>query len=176
MNGLRLVAVLGLVSTLLGCAHVDPGPLPHFESWAPYLPRDSASATPFQPERLRGKVVLVTFVSSWCFPCLADFVTLTKLQTDLGPRGFANVLVGMDLEGHRVLDPFAASYSLQCPLVVSDERLRAGQTPFGHIRELPTRFLFGRDGRLVDGYTGIVAYEALERVVKAALEEPTPVR
>ena len=118
-------------------------------------------------------LVVVTFVASWCFPCLADFVTLQKLQHDYGERGYQNVLVGMDLEGHKVLEPFAQSYALTCPLVVANDRLRAGETPFGLIKQLPTRLIFGRDGRFVDGYTGVVGYLQLERVIKTALSVPT---
>jgi len=163
--------ILALASGLCACAHSPADAVPRFETFAANLPRDSASPTPFQPERLRGRVVVVTFVASWCFPCLADLITLQKLQTDYGARGYSNVLVGMDLEGHRVLDPFVETYALTCPVVVSNERLRSGETPFGLIRELPTRLIFGRDGRFIDGYTGVVAYEQLEKVIKAALDE-----
>ncbi len=154
------------------CAHNPTADVPPFDVFAAWLPRDSASAVPFQPERLRGQVVVVTFVASWCFTCLADLITLKKLQTVYGERGFQNVLVGMDLDGHRVLDPFAESYSMKWPLVVSNARLRSGDTPFGLVRELPTRLIFGRDGRYIDGYTGVVASEELEKVIIRALEAP----
>lgn len=161
------VVVLALASA---CAHAPPATVPSLEAFTAFLPRDSASVAPFEPERLHGKVVVLTFVASWCFPCLADLITLEKLQRDFGADGYQNILVGMDLEGHRVLDPFAQTYNLTCPLVVSNERLRAGETPFGIVHELPTRLIFGRDGHFIDGYTGVVAYEHLERVIKEALE------
>ena len=168
----RLITALVL---LAACAHAPANTVPAFEVFAAHLPRDSSSGVPFAPERLRGKVVVVTFVASWCFPCLADLITLEKLQHVYGERGYQNVLVGMDLEGHKVLDPFAQAYALSCPLVVANDRLRSGETPFGLIKELPTRLIFGRDGRFIDGYTGVVAYEKLEQVVKTALQEPSSV-
>lgn len=152
-----------------GCAH--PGAdLPRFDTWALYLPRQSASRVPFAPERLRGRVVLVTFIASWCFPCLTDLATLGKLERDYGAKGFSNVLVGMDLEGAQVLEPFAQNYQLDVPLVVADDRVRSGQTPFGPIRELPSRVLFARDGTVVGGYSGVAQYETLARVVAAEVE------
>jgi thiol-disulfide isomerase/thioredoxin len=164
-------AALALCATLsAACAH-GPGAeaLPTFAMCAAALPRDSASAVPFEPARLRGKVVLVTFIATWCFPCLAELATLDKLQRDYGAQGFQNVLVGMDLEGRKVLEPFAANYELRSPLVVSTPALRDGETPFGRIRELPTRVLFDRDGQVVAAYAGVIAWPELQKAVTDAL-------
>jgi thiol-disulfide isomerase/thioredoxin len=152
------------------CAPRTPE-LPRLGTFLGALPSDVAGAAPYQPERLGGQVVLVTFVATWCFPCLAELLVLTRLARELGERGFANVLVGMDLEGHRVLDPFAQSYELPGPLLVADDRLRAGETPFGLIRELPSRVLFGRDGRPVLAFSGVVGYPDLSRVITAELDK-----
>ena len=119
---------------------------------------------------MRGQVVMITFIASWCFPCLADLISIERLQEVYGQQGFRNVLVGMDLEGHLALDPLAQTYSFTCPLVVADQRLINGETVFGTVRELPVRLIFGRDGKFVDGYSGIVGYEALEKVIKRSLD------
>ncbi len=169
MGGRTAALALGLWA--LGCAPSPESTLPRFESYAAYLPRDSASAVPYEPERLGGRVVLVTFIASWCFPCLLDLATLEKLEREYGARGFSNVLVGVDLEGRKVLEPLAAGYSLRYPLVVADERLRSGGTPFGRVRELPARMLFARDGAVVAAYTGVAPYEALAKVIEQELEK-----
>ncbi len=156
------------------CAHSPKDSVAPFETFAGALPRDSASSVPYQPETMRGQVVMITFIASWCFTCLADLISIERLQEVYGARGFRNVLVGMDLEGHRALDPFAQTYSLTCPLVVASQRLINGETVFGTVRELPVRLIFGRDGKFVDGYSGVVAYEALEKVIKRALEHNAP--
>jgi thiol-disulfide isomerase/thioredoxin len=152
-----------------GCPRSEPE-LPKWRGWAGYLPRDVAGQVPFEPERLDGQVVLLTFIATWCFPCLAEFAVLSRLDRDYGARGFHNVLVGMDLDGHKTLDPFAQGYELQWPLIVADERLVSGDTPFGRIRELPSRMLFARDGRLVVGFSGVAAYEDLAKLVAAELD------
>jgi thiol-disulfide isomerase/thioredoxin len=150
----------------LGCAH---GPrastAPPLRSFAAALPREVAGEVPFEPALLEGRVVLITFVATWCFPCLADLVTIQHLDRDWRDAGLVSVLVGMDLEGRLVLEPFARGYKLTVPLLVGTDQLRSGETPFGRIRELPTRLLFGRDGVLVSGFTGVAQYEDLERLV-----------
>lgn len=165
----RREVVLALAAA--GCTRSPDATLPRFQHFAAYLPRETANGTAFEPVALEGKVVLVTFVATWCFPCLADLVTLSHLERDFGPKGFANVIVGMDLEGRRVLEPFAAGYKISSPVVVADDRLRSGETPFGRIRELPSRVLFGRDGRVVLGYSGVTKYEDLERIVASEVSK-----
>lgn len=160
-----------VLGAALASACTPRSELPHLGTFLGALPRDVAGAVPYEPERLGGQVVLVTFIATWCFPCLAELVVLSRLARDFGAKGFANVLVGMDREGHKVLDPFAQGYELPGPLVVADDRLRDGETPFGRIRELPSRVLFGREGKPVLAFAGMAAYEDLAKVVAAELEK-----
>lgn len=139
--------------------------LPDFRGFLDDLPRHTAGRVPFEPSRLEGRVVLITFLATWCFPCLTELVVLQRLERDHGGRGFSNVLVGMDLEGKMVLAPFAEVYKLSAPLVIADERIRSGESAFGRIRELPTRLLFGRSGKLILAYSGVSKYEELDRAV-----------
>ncbi|MBL8918496.1 MAG: TlpA family protein disulfide reductase [Myxococcaceae bacterium] len=123
----------------------------------------------FDRAALQGNVVLVTFIATWCFPCLTDLATLARLERELAPQGFKQVVVGLDLEGRRVLEPFADEYRLPYPVLVGDDRLRSGQTPFGQIRELPARVLFDRSGQVIAAYSGVVLPAELERKVREAL-------
>ena len=66
--------------------------------------------------------------------------------------------------------PFAEQTQLEFPLLVADDALRAGATPFGHLRDVPTRVLFGRDGSPVVGFTGVARYQDLARLVQGELE------
>lgn len=152
------------------CAHTASSGLPHRDVFIGVLPQDVVGEVKFDRAALQGKVVLVTFIATWCFPCLTDLASLDNLQRELAPKGFTQVLVGMDLEGRRVLEPFAAEYKLPYPVLVGDDRLRSGQTPFGHIRELPARVLFDRSGEVIAAYSGVVSPAELERKVREALK------
>jgi len=152
-----------------GCARNSESTLADFRTFMNALPRQTAGTVPFEPWKLEGKVVLVTFIATWCFPCLTDLVVINRLESDHAARGFANVLVGMDLEGRQVLEPFAEGYKLTVPLIVGDDRIRSGETVFGRIRELPSRILFGRRGELVVGFSGVAQYESLDRLVVAEI-------
>lgn len=161
-----------LLATLAaGCTKHRDAALADFRTFMSALPRQTAGKVPFEPWKLEGKVVLVTFIATWCFPCLTELVVINRLERDHSAKGFSNVLVGMDLEGRAVLEPFAEGYDLEVPLLIGDDRIRSGETVFGRIRELPSRILFGRSGEVVVGFSGVSRYEDLERLVASEVSK-----
>ena len=157
---------MSLALLLAACAHTPP--LPTAEEALASLPRDVIGDSS-RPVNGLGRVTLVTFIATWCFPCLVDLPVLQKLQKD-HPRELVVLLVGMDLEGRKTLEPFVSANAIELPVIVSDERVRAGETPFGHILELPTRFVFRRDGSLAFAYSGVAEpkdlIDAIERELR----------
>jgi peroxiredoxin len=167
----RTATAWGLCLALLlgACASSEPQAPPrrgHLQALAQLPPMNAVSAP------LQGHVVLVAFVATWCMPCLAQLPGLSKLQRELGPRGLSTVAVGMDLEGEEVLAPFADYHALPYPLVAADERVHAGDSPFGKVGALPTFFLLDRRGEVVAAWEGMAAQSALEKTVREALKTP----
>lgn len=114
---------------------------------------------------LRGEVVLVYFFSTWCFPCLVEMKTLTTLQQENESKGFHVVAVGMDLEGAKVLKPFAESAQAPYPILIADDTVRRGESPYGLIRSLPTSYLLDRQGHVAAAYEGPADPTALQSLV-----------
>ena len=54
-----------------------------------------------------------------------------------------------------MLQPYAESYELPFPVLPATAALRSGETPFGPIKELPSRYLFGRNGELKIAWAGV---------------------
>jgi thiol-disulfide isomerase/thioredoxin len=134
------------------------------------IPNRPVNLPPFARPDLAGKVVMIYFLATWCFPCVADLPVLARLQEELGPKGYATIAVGMDLEGPRVLRPFAETYALPFPLVWASDEVRSGMTAFGRISELPARLLFARDGSVVLAYSGVADPQQLMQAVRSAVE------
>jgi len=157
---------LALALFISSCAHA-----PHLSPLEVHqlLALKAVGHVPFRPEGTDGKVVLIDFFATWCFPCLEDLPNLEALRRRYGNRGFEIVAIGMDLEGELVLGPFAEHYALPFPVLVASPRIREGQSPFGPIRELPTTVLLARDGSLLAAYTGVADPAALSRLVEQAL-------
>ncbi len=160
----RLCAAGAIIFWLAACAHAPPPP--PFSAFAPALQLSAVGSTPYAYPDL-----LVTFLATWCFPCIGQLAILEKEQRQHGGRGFRIVAVGMDLEGAEVLEPFALEYRLPFPLLVADDRIRKGQSAFGPIPSLPAAFLFGRDGRLITAFAGLLVPEELDELIVRALEQ-----
>jgi len=157
---------------LMGCATTPSVHWPHFRSSLAGLEALSPGEGGVMDARaLEGRVVLVTFMATWCAPCLMELPYLIRLQEQHAAEGFVVVAVGMDLDGDLVLGPFAREYQLPFPLVVADERLRKGDSPFGTINVLPTTFLLGRDGAVLAAFQGMATQPALSKAVAKAVEE-----
>jgi thiol-disulfide isomerase/thioredoxin len=119
----------------------------------------------------RGKVVVVQFLASWCFPCFATAPGLQLLEKRYGARGLSVVAVGMDIEGSKVLEPFQATLGLDYPLLVSNSALREGKTAFGRITTLPTTVIIGRDDTVLGAFKGVPTEGSLDAFVEEALSQ-----
>ncbi len=161
----KLIAV-ALAALWASCAHAPAKP-PVIAPDELGLP--AVGPVAYSAHQLAGKVVLVDFFATWCFPCIAELPLLKQIYEKHAARGFAVVMVGLDLEGARVLEPFAQMYELPFPILVADERVRTGQSAFGSISALPTHFLLGRDGRVLAAYEGITDPQALSEQIERAL-------
>jgi thiol-disulfide isomerase/thioredoxin len=165
----RSALLLALAVWIGSCAHRAEAP--RLDRFAPALALPSVGPAPFDWSALRGRVVLVHFFATWCFPCIGGIPLLQKLQDTYAPKGFRVVGVGMDLEGAQVLEPFVEQYRLSFPMLIADQRIRQGQSPFGVITSLPSMFLFGKDGRLITAFTGLPVAAEIEQLVSQAVAE-----
>lgn len=152
-------ALLGGLLGLAACAHGAGEQLPR-----PALRLQDVDGNPFPWESLQGQVVWVQFVASWCFPCLGAVRLAEQLQQK-HPQGFRALLVGMDREGARVLQPWRAQLATSLTMLVADSDLLEGRTALGTVKELPLALLLDREGVLRDGLTGNASFEQVEPAV-----------
>ncbi|MBM4378702.1 MAG: TlpA family protein disulfide reductase [Deltaproteobacteria bacterium] len=157
-----------LACSVAGCAHAPAAG--EEADRLPVLALPAVGPEGWEPAQAEGKVVLLSFLTTWCFPCLSDLPTLEGLQRAHGEAGLQVVAVGVDREGRKVLEPFAYAYKLPFPVLVADERLRNGQSRFGPVQAVPQGMLFGRDGRLASAWRGPLSAEVLETEVRRVLQ------
>ncbi len=113
----------------------------------------------------KGKVVLVDFWATWCDPCKYEIPDLIKLQDKLGSKGFAILSVSMDEDVAEVA-PFAKAAKINYPIILNaSERPPKGWIAPG----LPTAYLIGRDGKVLQRKFGSKSIDKLAAEVEAAL-------
>jgi len=117
--------------------------------WELTVPVNSLNGQTYNPQALRGKVVVVYYWASWCKSVPDDFARLQKLQQDLGSHAVEIVAINID---ENQADALASLKNTKAPGI----QLYAGGGPDGPaatyygLMAFPHLFLIGRDGKVLD--------------------------
>jgi thiol-disulfide isomerase/thioredoxin len=120
--------------------------------------------------REKGKVVLVNFWATWCVPCREEFPDLSRLQKNLGPKGFALIGVSTDFTRETpAVEKFLADQKPSFPNYRKksggDDQVFIEAVDKGWGGELPFSVLYGKDGRKVKTFSGKQSYAEYEREI-----------
>lgn len=164
-----LAALWVVVASAGGCAHSpEAGELRPDYVGALRLP--AVGPQEYAPDSLYDHPVVATFFATWCFPCLGQLPVFSELAHDYASQGLKVVAVGMDLEGAKVLGPFAYQSEFPFPVLVANEPLRKGETPFGAVTVLPSTVILSRTGEVVAAWPGLAEPKDIRAAVEKALK------
>ena len=126
----------------------------------------------------RGKVLLVDFWGSFCFPCMTAMPKFIAMHQKYASKGFEVITVSIDdpskVESVKAAEAFLRRARPSFPNFLLDEAAGFCIAKLD-CKSLPCYFVFDRQGRWVR-FGGVestkgVDYEELERVVVGLLEE-----
>ena len=123
----------------------------------------------FSLSSLKGKVVLLDFWATWCYPCRVEIPHFIKLYDDYRSKGFEVVGIALDKDGASVVKPFAEKEKINYIVVIGDADVA---NAYGGIRAIPTTFVIDRKGSIHSKYVGVPKdMGVFERDVKKLLGE-----
>jgi protein-disulfide isomerase/peroxiredoxin/uncharacterized membrane protein len=99
---------------------------------------------------MKGKVTYLAFFASWCGPCKREMPALAELHDKYEPQGFQVIAVGVDTEAglsRRMATKYGANY----PVILDPENRVLG---LFDVKSMPTTYLIGRDGTILDKLVG----------------------
>ncbi|HTL97263.1 MAG TPA: TlpA disulfide reductase family protein [Holophagaceae bacterium] len=170
MGGLVLMALLlfgGLVWLLRSSlSRGESGLAPKGQDVSAVAYLDASGARHTLAEE-KGRVVVVDLWATWCPPCLKTLPGLAKLAA-AGGQDFAVIPISVDNDGFSAVAPFLQRRPdlAALPGLVPDGV--KGLAPLGTAEAIPTTFLVGRDGKVLDAWSG-VDEARLEAGLKRAL-------
>lgn len=114
----------------------------------------------------RGRVVLVNFWATWCEPCRDEMPDLQQLWETYRDDGLLVVGVSLD-DGHRsLIEEFHQTFPVEYPLLLNGRAIAA---QYGADHFVPSTFVIGRDGRLLDRHVGALTRDSFEDRIEALL-------
>ncbi|MBI5632072.1 MAG: TlpA family protein disulfide reductase [Nitrospirae bacterium] len=170
---LLLFIVLGLVAT--ACSKKDSksaesqsavGSSAELSTVAPDFTLKDLTGKNISLSDYKGRVILLEFWATWCPPCKASVPILVELKKKYEQRGFIVIGVSIDTDSDAsdIVRQFSASYNINYPVVMADEMIQKKY----NIISVPTSFLIGKDGKIVDIYKGYS--EELDGKLSAQIE------
>ncbi|MCU0663032.1 MAG: TlpA family protein disulfide reductase [Myxococcota bacterium] len=165
-----LVALAALI-LYLGSQAMGSGLLPDGTP-APQLrfPVAHGGTGEFSLSALRGQVVVLDFWSTSCPPCIKTMEALEAVAARNRDQGLKVVGIAVGGEDREEVARFGQQLGVSYPLVVGDD---AAATAY-RVRILPSLYVLGRDGRVVETHVGYWDRAGIAAAVRAALNEPTP--
>jgi peroxiredoxin len=114
----------------------------------------------------KGKVVLLDFWATWCAPCLREVPNFVQMQGKYKDKGFTILAVSLDEEGLAVVKPVAQRLRINYPVAIGSTQVA---DEYGGIQALPTVFLIGRDGTILQTFVGVADKSKYEDAIQSAL-------
>ncbi len=104
-----------------------------------------------------GKILVVNFWATWCFPCIREIPTLDRLQGRLGGKDFAVIAMSQDREGADVVRAFFTRTKVKNLKIYVDADGKFAEA-FA-VRGLPTTLVLDRGGRELGRIDGIAEWD-----------------
>lgn len=162
MLSLRLIMCLGLGLLLCPPVWAEDNPLELGAKPPSFLGRD-LRRNDISLDELQGKIVLISFWSSRCDPCLDDMPTLEHIQVQVPPEELVVVAVNVrDPNASTVRNSLINNTTLEATYTFDRRNLIANTFD---ITQLPTLVLIDRQGHVAYVMRG-EAEDRLERVAE----------
>jgi cytochrome c biogenesis protein CcmG/thiol:disulfide interchange protein DsbE len=133
---------------------------------SPLLAADTAQ---LDLNQYHGKIVMLDFWASWCVPCRRSFPWMNTMQEKYGDDGLVIIAVNVDNEAADAA-AFLQKYPAKFEVVYDKDRQLVRDYA---IEAMPSSFLIGRDGNVIDNHLGFktIKTEEYEAAIVAALGE-----
>lgn len=140
-------------------------PAPRARALAPDFTLPQPGGQPLTLSSYRGKVVLLDFWATWCYPCREEIPHFVKFQQKYGDRGLQVIGVSMD-DSPEPVPAFYQQYHMNYPVVMGNAKI--GES-YGGLLGLPITFVLDREGRIAAKHIGATDAAVFEKEIQSLL-------
>jgi len=120
----------------------------------------SSDDNTFSSEQLSGRVALINFWATWCFPCRTEIPLLMAAHTLHGP---SLAVVGIAIDDPQAVRRFEDEVGLNYASLIAKTQGLSLMADYGNPGHLPFTLVFDRQGRLRYQKTGELTASDLDR-------------
>ena len=139
--------------------------VPKARALAPDFTLKQLNGQPLTLSSYRGKVVLLDFWATWCYPCREEIPHFVEFQKKYADRGLQVIGVSMD-DSPEPVPTFYQQYHMNYPVVMGNPKI--GES-YGGLLGLPITFLLDRQGRITAKHIGAADAAVFEREIQRLL-------
>ncbi|SKB27898.1 TlpA disulfide reductase family protein [Malaciobacter marinus] len=121
-------------------------------------------------EDLKNKVVLINFWATWCPPCKEEIPMFNrvyeKYQDDF-------VIIGVLYEKNKdmkALADFMREFNMKFPVTINEQENFRMAKNFDDVKRVPESFLYGKDGKFLEKFVGLVDEQTLLNHIENSLK------
>ena len=118
----------------------------------------------------RGRVILLNFWATWCYPCRAEMPSINAAFTQYQPEGLLVLAIASDTQGEETVRSFARYHALTFPILLDPQDVvgRRLQLP-----GIPASYVLDKQGRIALAAFGAKDWDqrAMHRLFDALLVE-----
>jgi peroxiredoxin len=115
---------------------------------------------------LRGRVVVVNFMGTWCQACIWETGRLVDLYNTYHNRGLEMLSISVEPDNSTSkIRAFRSEYCTTWPYILDDK----GLVSLYKVENLPTTYIIDQSGRIVYGHVGIIDTSDLSSEIKQLL-------
>jgi len=123
---------------------------------------------------LEGKVILLNFWATWCYPCRLEIPDLNKMQEEYDDF----IVLGVSIsDSKKQLEDFSKLYDVRYPLLYgSSKEIDKITVDYGGVYAVPTSILINKKGEQVFAYPGAILeqndrFDGVFSTLKKKIEE-----
>ena len=139
---------------------------------APDFTLKALDGTPLRLSDYRGKVILLDFWATWCFPCQKEISRFVDWQSKYRDQGLQVIGVSMD-DSPEAVRKFIWEFKVNYPVALGNQEL---VSRYGGILGLPVNIVIGRDGKIKAKHLGMYDLMQLKRELTSQFDLKSQIR
>ena len=128
---------------------------------------DSLDGRPVTSMAARGKIAVLALVTTWDLTSHAQVNYVNAMVAHDGDRVFYAVIAVQERSSRELVEAYARSLKVTCPVALVEPRDLEERGTFGQIRQVPTVVVLDRNGRVAWMRTGLAKSDEIRAAMSS---------